>query len=460
MTLLAGRWWKPDDLHSACFGHLELDEKSKDFLTLTLHGALSTERAADYPVIFGETASGEQLTLIECRRSGLRRGGSESGTLTSQERISCQQALRSGHVSEPTSAIWTEAECRFGNLDDWALRVPFTSDDEYGVDPDGGRWTTVRLTIPPPIEIAVGGAKLSISHEQNASEDSDSFSSARIARIGFKPDLPVELDDIDERFVTPMLYFLAFATDGTTPVERLHVAGPIVETYGNRQFPRHLEVIRPWSGRAVRKRHDFEMLLPLAVLGGDTDRVIAKWFELFASLRTALDLLFSVVFAEGLFLETRFLLFAQAAEVYHRHVFPGGVLDDGDHERRVNEVIAAAPAPHHVWLSGRLEHSNEPSLKQRLDELRRYSCLGPYGVLRPKFVREVADTRNYHTHYDPKLRRRAAKGESLYWLSEEIRALLTACLLRNLGFDEDRGWERLRGTRLAKALMHQGYPTS
>jgi hypothetical protein len=168
-----------------------------------------------------------------------------------------------------------------------------------------------------------------------------------------------------------------------------------------------------------------------------------------------LDLLFAVVFAGRQALETRFLLLAQATELYHRQRFPGGQLDPDEHAERVTTILDSVPSAHREWLEAELEYSNEPSLRHRLKRLTKYADLSPYGVLSSGFVWKASTSRNYYTHYSYKLKDKAAKGARLYWLSEELRILLTACLLHDLGFDEDETWARLQGTRLARSLMHQ-----
>jgi hypothetical protein len=77
-------------------------------------------------------------------------------------------------------------------------------------------------------------------------------------------------------------------------------------------------------------------------------------------------------------------------------------------------------------------------------------------VLRPDFAKVAAATRNYHTHYDSKSRRSVVTEPSeLHWLSEEVRALLTACLLADLGVDDEISWGLQRTTRLVRGLLQR-----
>ena len=56
------------------------------------------------------------------------------------------------------------------------------------------------------------------------------------------------------------------------------------------------------------------------------------------------------------------------------------------------------------------------------------------------------DTRNWLTHYDPDMEKKAASGSELLLLTESVTALLEACILRDLGLNEDERMERLLNT--------------
>ena len=68
------------------------------------------------------------------------------------------------------------------------------------------------------------------------------------------------------------------------------------------------------------------------------------------------------------------------------------------------------------------------------------------------FVGKVVDTRNYLTHYDEGKKETAAVGRELYGLTERLRSILEACLLREVGFEGERLKEVLsRRRRLARS---------
>jgi hypothetical protein len=50
------------------------------------------------------------------------------------------------------------------------------------------------------------------------------------------------------------------------------------------------------------------------------------------------------------------------------------------------------------------------------------------------FVTDFKNARNYYTHYNPKLEKKAASGGALLLLTLQLQALLEMSLLRQLGF--------------------------
>jgi hypothetical protein len=65
------------------------------------------------------------------------------------------------------------------------------------------------------------------------------------------------------------------------------------------------------------------------------------------------------------------------------------------------------------------------------------------------FAKNVVNTRNYHTHYDPHLKDKAVQGSKLYALTEQLSYLLQACLLVELGIPKQKCAELL--------IRNQGY---
>ncbi|MGA3405630.1 MAG: HEPN domain-containing protein, partial [Candidatus Bathyarchaeia archaeon] len=91
---------------------------------------------------------------------------------------------------------------------------------------------------------------------------------------------------------------------------------------------------------------------------------------------------------------------------------------------------------HMEWLKNKLRHSNDLTLRKRLQEL-----LTTYSFLEldetGTFIDDVINTRNYLTHYDKELKTLAVIPEKISTLSMKLRLLTEAILLTELGLSPD-----------------------
>ena len=144
------------------------------------------------------------------------------------------------------------------------------------------------------------------------------------------------------------------------------------------------------------------MLFLLPDLAADrTTRPLTRWLNL--CRRLSMEPVFGPYFAtlarDTMYLDVRFLLFAQIAEAYHSRRRPART----HYERRIGALVAAMPR----------------QLRQRIP---------------PTFANEVKHTRNYSTHRDMKSFARAATGARLFALAELLKLTFDVAVLHELGF--------------------------
>ena len=104
-------------------------------------------------------------------------------------------------------------------------------------------------------------------------------------------------------------------------------------------------------------------------------------------------------------------------------------------------------------MKGLLHWSNEPTLAERLQRVIEYCSPPAPGLLRKDFVQLTVRTRNWLTHYSEESRQKAASGEDLYRLTEEVIVLMECLLLRDLGFDGVEVGKLLESTRRAQSVF-------
>jgi hypothetical protein len=201
----------------------------------------------------------------------------------------------------------------------------------------------------------------------------------------------------------------------------------------------------------VKETHPAEMLFTLADARDRFPQLVENWFAKQELLRPVFDLYFGAIYNRHAFLEQRFLSLTQAIESYHRRTSTATDLPREQHNRRIDGILATAPEEHRKWLSDQLTYSNELRLRKRLaDVLTR--CPEVVGKLlkKKKFIDHVLTARNYLTHYDPSLERKARTGLDLYPLTVQLQTLVEMCLLLELGFaceEVDRLFERVNRYR-------------
>jgi hypothetical protein len=192
-----------------------------------------------------------------------------------------------------------------------------------------------------------------------------------------------------------------------------------------------------------KKVHPAKMLFTLGDLAGDFDRFLNNWFGKVEPLGPVHDLYFATAYGSPAYLDDRFLSLVQGVEAYHRRALGTLELPEEEHERRVGEIVGAAPDAHKDWLRGKLAYSNEPGLRKRLAEIMRQDpevmkpIFGNSSKKREGFMYKVVETRNYLTHYDESKKDAAATWQELYELTERLKSVLEACLLREVGFEGD-----------------------
>jgi hypothetical protein len=180
-----------------------------------------------------------------------------------------------------------------------------------------------------------------------------------------------------------------------------------------------------------------EMLFTFEAAKPGLRRCMRNWFNKEKRLKHVYDLYFAILYNPRLYLEHRFLSAAQALETYHRRTMKNNQIDNKEHKKRVKKILKAVAPEYKDWLEQKLEYSNEPSLRRRLREIILANAEPMKLVIKDEkgFIQKVLDTRNYLTHYNPKLEGAAAKDNELYEITEKLRRMIEICFLKELGFD-------------------------
>lgn len=189
-----------------------------------------------------------------------------------------------------------------------------------------------------------------------------------------------------------------------------------------------------------RPPHPVEMLFSLSQFRRRMPKMLRTWFGFQDRFEPVLNLYFAMLYHPDMYWDVQFLTYAQAIETYDFRRRDPHDLNAKDYSKRVKATVAAAPKDWREWLSMKLI-GNYKVLDQRiravLDECPEVSgkIVGVSAEERDAFVKRFKDSRNWYTHYTPRLKRKAAtKPGELYYLINQVRTIIEMSLLREIGF--------------------------
>ena len=124
--------------------------------------------------------------------------------------------------------------------------------------------------------------------------------------------------------------------------------------------------------------------------------ILNTWLFMYEKLEPAMNLYFSTINNEELYIDNKFLSFIQGLETFHRRTTDNLSISEREHQDRISKILDSVPEQYRNWLNEKLIYSNEPSLRRRLKEL-----LEPFNDLfgtsneRKQLIDKFVVTRNY-----------------------------------------------------------------
>ena len=181
---------------------------------------------------------------------------------------------------------------------------------------------------------------------------------------------------------------------------------------------------------------EWDMLFKYEDRQNRVESIINKWIDNYKQIAPVLDLYFLTKTGTLPTLNMQFLALAQALEGFHLRTSDEKHMNEAECKEIRKKMIEACPEEHRDWFRPQLQRANELTLQNRIEKL-----IEPFDCLiddaeRPQVIKYIKDTRNYLTHYDPKLEKKAAKGKVLELLCYKMNALFRLQFLKLIGFDE------------------------
>jgi len=410
--ILIGKWWTPSSRNLAIKGRMAFDPFKG--AVLDLDGLLreGDTCAVPFQVLLGETEDGRAITLV----------GSSDFWLTHSYRFEneglpetptgvslCAKVLIIGKHYQTTQNIsFTSFSIDFSHLSDWA---------RLGDGPDIDRSVT---TIYQPHNDIGGFGRLVIESERGS------------CQLSISPERVVGLDAGIE-MIRQLRNLIALFVH--RPVQEVRVRGKtengmMVDIF----YPSFARDRNAYPLRAN------EMLLPLGMIGTELGSIVDKWFLANETMAQVIDLYFAASLGGDLFPETRFLMYMQAIEAYHRIRFRNFEVDPEEHAKRLSIILSSIPEEYREWMRDGLEYSNEPSIGQRLKETYRDFKDITDGFVddRKMFIYRLIKTRNRLTHMEGDGDEATFRGNDLELATMRLRLLLELCLMKEIGITTEQ----------------------
>ena len=438
--IVSADWWIPSSPERRIRGVLT---ESNERFELTLEGELTDleERFDVLPSeICGESYTGGLYTLLNARRRPSVAHWS-AGRRVSEGRYAADIYLEGQALERPQDAPIQAASFSHDRLYDWLRLTSLTREYPQGF---GGDEFLLRHATPNLLTFEAGNLTVEIrtrlAEQSSLAPKLTSLQERHVFALLFSE--PLSLGAVHDTCVDELARFLSFASGVWIRPEPLHLrfadgfgrANRAGESFGKMQF-----ADRP-GAFAEHDAHFARSLLDPQQLGNRLGPMLLEWLALSTKAPFLLNLLLSVSFAEGMFLEHRFLSLAQGLESFHRWKFGGTHIEEQDWNplsTDIQELIAqrvpignAATA-----LKNKLKYLNQITLGERLRELVSNAGGAPLNLVHDTnlFVKRVRDTRNYLTHYGDISSNTLQPGAPMAGACDQMRCLLETCVLMELG---------------------------
>ena len=385
-------------------------------------------------VIHGESADGTLLTLLNCFYTNWQPGGDlqqEGPVPIRTSKLSCNGMILGAHLERDDEPIFTQSSLAIPSLSAWL------DDSPFAVKMQGVTSVSVAYTMPEKRTFVIPhwGEFQFTPAVTPPSMPYDDVTIKHRTYVDIKPVAPrnfawfVEMAGEIER-----LFTLLFGRVVQIARNRLR--------YSDNATAKDVDAYLPTDRIAQSQMHRMDFLTTYPTVASWFPQMLESWFCQSSEIRHALDLVFSSLRRPGRFLETRFIPFVQAVEVYSRAVNPGQIVDKSVYkpirETLVGSIPTETPAQLREAIVRSLGYANDRSLRERmialmdgmLHETRELFCIDA-----AEFAKGVVDTRNFLTHYssDPD---KALKSTGLHWATIKLQTMMKVLLLIKLGIPE------------------------
>ena len=193
-----------------------------------------------------------------------------------------------------------------------------------------------------------------------------------------------------------------------------------------------------YSSKPISQKHHHEFYFSRKSVESRLPVLLKEWFSKKERLAHAINSYFGPKRMD-MYLETIFLSYARALEVFHRVEFSNSKAMNNDEAKRIRKLVkeSSFKDSDKKIIKEKLNYLTEPTFKQRLEEL-----INPFSTFITNFIemdsfsKNVGDYRNWLTHYSKTTKPKVLKLEPMKMV-RQMELLLDCCMLKTIGFSEN-----------------------
>lgn len=433
-----GEWFLPENPNVRCFGELKYDETG---ITLSVHGFLSSEfllyTDETYEAVFGIIEGSVKVTL--CGVFLMQRGNVtfkvDTETYMPDNIYRVNYCMVGGYYKDGVKHRFKSIKAIIPNLDEWVHitgwkmpELPF------------GRRKQIKLQYKLHRNI-----DFDIPCEQLKGAFHFSINTPAICITGIKDvhmcqTTSLLLRSRKGRDVTDWLQqvlkfqsFLVLAIGRCTNVEKIS----LIDSNTKNEI---ILLYHQTDCNQIKIYSPLDMLYTYSNVKDDFSIYINNWYALWGNLDDMIWLLIEQFYHTPRASSVDFLHLAQLAESLHLKLYNHPRESKAQYRKKTKEIISSVPEQYKEFIQNILSYSNSLTLSERLAELIDkcpQELLDTFVTDKDEFLKQVRDTRNFYTHYDPSRKTKIASGSDLYELSKKLHILLMSIMFIEIGLPNE-----------------------
>ncbi|WP_338592047.1 HEPN domain-containing protein [Paenibacillus sp. Y5S-9] len=426
ITQQKGIFFRANRPHERIKGSFSFSQESGGVLEIEGCFPQSEEYQSDFFVIIGELRDGTLVTLMDCFLLSFNPFQLENSTSKYYSNL----IIKGCHFNSKEEVKIDTLEVEYSNLNDWIMRHGFrfeTNFDEKSI--------VINYILPKPIEV-LKTEKYCLSLTFKATPPTQYIVQSEVSMVQ-KTAFLIESESLKlEEYLLLSHDIENFFTLSMITKQKLAFPTKMTGISNGKQIQLYFKL----SSKDDREISSYDMLFTYPDVKDMFGQLILNWLEKGEIIKPVSSLFLELVQRPQLIPEKKFLNIINALEVFHRRTREGTEFPKEDHRKRLDSIYETLNGNEHLeWLKSKLHFSNEISLKKRIHQLLTgFPLIEEYlGEGKDIFVKKVVNTRNFYTHYDINSEKKALKRMDLHNVTQELKILTLACLLHEIGFDEE-----------------------